>query len=121
MRDNKVMNVVEGRLRVAVDMADDAPEYLWLVRRLSAKFHIEVLKLDLLAAKVVCKAAKSRTLIFLAFFVLEGVYVVSAAAAVHFGVARLTLLYPLPHSTGVLLQARVHNAWGGACPQRSGA
>jgi len=55
-------------------MSDNALEDLRLIGRLGAKLVVEVLELDLLASEVVGKAAKGRSIILFAFFVLECVY-----------------------------------------------
>jgi hypothetical protein len=70
----ELVDVVERRLGVSIDVCDDAAKYLRFIAGLGAEFCIEVLKLDLLAAKVVCKASKVGAFIFLSVFVFERVW-----------------------------------------------
>ena len=82
---------MEGRLSISRDMRDYPLEDLWCIRRRGANFGVEVLELDLLAPKIITKAAELAPCVLIALFIGETV-----------------VLDALPHLGGVLIQQAPH-------------
>ena len=67
-----IMQILQRRLRISIDMTHDSLEDLGLVLGLRPQLRVQVLQLDLLAPEVLIEAAEGGALVLLAALILEG-------------------------------------------------
>jgi hypothetical protein len=81
------MQIIEGRLGVAIDVRNNSFEDMRIVTRLRPKLYIKILQLELLPPKVIGKATELGGIVLFSFLIVESIWKL------------LTAENAVPHST----------------------